>query len=705
MKNSNYETTSGVISLVNTAKLPYKNILDAMSECAAVLSTKAEFLYANPALCKMFDQTTQRAIKGKKLYDIFPDKYASKLLSIIGTAKSHNVWYELDFDQKNGHSYLIKLSVSPILNKREIIGYVALIVNVSENNKSHELLENERFSLAQAQKVAKMGSWETQIDSLSVKWSEEIHRIFETNPSTFNPSHQTFLELVHPDDRAEVDKAFITSMSQKSDQTLEHRLLMSDGRVKFVEEHWRVCFDKNENAERVIGTCQDITERKLTEQRIQHLAFYDSLTNLPNRQLLLDRLNTIHASSLRNLNYDAVLFIDLDHFKNLNDTQGHIIGDMLLVEVAQRLQSCVRKTDTIGRLGGDEFIVIMSDLYPDIQKAAAFVENLGKKILNSISEPFILNGREYFGSTSIGISMFCNQEISVTELLKRADTAMYQAKNAGRNTLRFYDPEMQASVEARSVMENDLRVALKEEQFKMFYQMQVDHSKKILGAEVLIRWIHPKLGLIPPIQFISLAEETGLILPIGQWVLNDACAQIKTWEKSPHTKNLKISINVSARQFHQPDFVDQVINAVTKHSIDPVKLKLELTESLVLNNIDLTILKMNTLKQFGMHFSLDDFGTGYSSLSYLTKLPLDELKIDQSFVRNISTNKKDAVVVQTIIGMAKTLGLNVIAEGVETEAQRQFLEKHGCKFCQGYLFGKPVPLAVFESLLLSQNTI
>ncbi len=361
---------------------------------------------------------------------------------------------------------------------------------------------------------------------------------------------------------------------------------------------------------------------------------------------------------------------------------------------------CVRKSDTIGRLGGDEFIVIAQDLNPDIQKAAAYVESLGKKILNAISEPYVLNSQEYFGSASIGISMFCNQDITVNELLKRADTAMYQAKNAGRNALRFYDPKMQATLNARSVMENDLRVAVKEGQFKLYFQMQVDYAQKIFGAEVLIRWPHPKSGLIPPMQFIPLAEETGLILPIGLWVLNTACAQIKAWEENPLTRDLKLSINVSARQFHQTDFVDQVIKAVSERGIDPKKLKLELTESLVLSDINDTILKMNALRKFGMHFSLDDFGTGYSSLSYLTKLPLDELKIDQTFVRNISTNQKDAVMVQTIIGMAKNLGIQVIAEGVESEIQKSFLELNGCKSYQGYLFGKPVPVEDFERLFI-----
>lgn len=379
MRESNYETKSGVISLVNPAKLPYKNILDAMSECAAVLSTSAEFLYANPALCEMFDQTSQRAVKGKKLFDIFPKKYANKLLNILGTAKSHNIWYDLNFNQKSGQSFLVKLSVSPIRKKEVIIGYVALIVNVSENNKAHGLLESERFRLAQAQKVAKMGSWETEIPSMSVKWSEETYRIFEIDPLKFNPSHQAFLDIVHPDDRAEVNNAFISSLSQSFDQTLEHRLLLSDGRIKYVEEHWRICIDEDEHPERVLGTCQDVTERKLIEQRIQHLAFYVSLTDLPNRQLLLDRLNNIHTASIRHANYDSVLFIDLDNFKKLNDVQGHNVGDMLLIEIAKRLSLCVRKSDTIGRLGGDEFIVIVQDLNADIEKAAAYVENLAKK--------------------------------------------------------------------------------------------------------------------------------------------------------------------------------------------------------------------------------------------------------------------------------------------------------------------------------------
>lgn len=679
--------------------LPYRKALDALPESAAVLSAEALILYANPASCAIFDYCSVNSLKGIKLVNLFPEKYLDQLLDLLNTAKLKNVSYDLDLIHKNRKKYLVKLSISPIFDKEIFIGYVALVINVGELNKSHELLESERSRLIQAQKVAKIGSWETELATMQVKWSEEIYRIFEADSTTFCPSHEAFLSLVHPGDRDKVDNAFISSLTSKSDQILEHRLLMADGTIKFVEEHWRVYFDEDENPVRVFGTCQDVSDRKSSEERIQYLAFYDSLTNLPNRQFLQDRLHTLHTSSSNHSYYAAVLFIDLDNFKSLNDIQGHNVGDLLLIETAKRLKQCVRKSDMVGRLGGDEFIVIAQDLNSDIDKAIADAEKIGSLILNAISEPFILNDQSYFGTASIGICLFCNQEITVNELLKRADTAMYQAKNSGRNALLFYEPSMQASLEAKSLLENELRAAVTNKQFHLYYQMQVDHHQKILGAEALIRWAHPKLGFISPMQFIPLAETTGLIIPIGSWVLKTACAQIKAWEKNLLTKDLKISINVSARQFHQSDFVDQVIHAVNSSDIDPKKLKLELTETLVLSNIDETILKMNALKAFGMYFSLDDFGTGYSSLSYLTKLPLDELKIDQSFVRNIFANQKSSVIVQTIIGMAKNLGIEIIAEGVETELQKEFLEKHGCKCFQGYLFGKPIPVEDFERVL------
>lgn len=449
-----------------------------------------------------------------------------------------------------------------------------------------------------------------------------------------------------------------------------------------------------------VGSFTDITEHKAAEEKIDRLAFYDPLTNLPNRRLLHERLQQAFVSSTRYHRHGALLFIDLDNFKLLNDTQGHNIGDLLLLEVAERLKISVRKNDTVARLGGDEFVVLLENLDKDTQQAATQTETICEKILTTLSQPYTLKNYQCRSTASIGVCLFCDQEITAEELFKRADTAMYGAKHAGRNTSRFYDPAMQFALKARSAMESDLHLALAEDQFELYYQMQVYRSGQILAAEVLLRWKHPKHGLVPPLEFIPLAEETGQIVPIGQWVLETACAQLKVWENDINTRHLQLAVNVSARQFREENFVDLVCEVLRKSKVNPDRLELELSESVVLDNIDDTIVKMHALKKQGIHFSMDDFGTGYSSLSYLTKLPFDKLKIDQSFIRNIGVTEVDAVVVHTIIGMAHNLGMEVIAEGVETVAQCDFLQENGCPTYQGYLFGKPVPIKEFEALLM-----
>jgi len=448
-----------------------------------------------------------------------------------------------------------------------------------------------------------------------------------------------------------------------------------------------------------LGNFDRELQRRQAVDDIERLAFYDPLTSLPNRRLLHDRLKHTLDTSAHHHNYSAVLFIDIDNFKALNDIKGHNIGDLLLIDVANRLQVCVSKGDTVARLGGDDFVVILEKLSDEALQAAAETEAVGEKIRAAMSQPFSLKGYEFHCTVSIGINLFRDQKTTVEEQLKRADIAMYQAKDAGRNNMRFYDPALQAALEDRMAMEKDLHSALAENQFRLYYQMQVDHTGHIIGAEGLLRWQHPQRGLVSPLLFIPLAEDTGLILHTGEWVLETACAQIKAWEADPLTRDLQLSINVSARQFRQLDFVGQVRQKILSYTINPDRLKLELTESLVLDNIDDAIEKMRLLRQSGVRFSMDDFGTGYSSLAYLAQLPLDQLKIDQSFVRNIGVKKNDDVIVQTIIGMANNLGMEVIAEGVETEAQRAFLEKHGCPLCQGYLFGRPVPIGEFEERL------
>ncbi len=447
------------------------------------------------------------------------------------------------------------------------------------------------------------------------------------------------------------------------------------------------------------ATLVDITNSKLAEDEIRSLAFYDPLTQLPNRRLLLDRLQQALSGTVRSNKKGALLFIDLDNFKSLNDTLGHHVGDMLLQQVAERLRACVREDDTVARLGGDEFVVVLEGLSTQVVEAAAQTEIIGNKILTALNLPYLLGVHEHRSTPSIGITLFNEHDCGMEDLLKQADIAMYQAKKAGRNTWRFFDPKMQESINARVKLEAELRHALEQQQFQLFYQIQVDSMHRQLGAEALIRWIHPERGIIFPVEFIPLAEEIGLILPIGKWVLETAFAQLKAWQASELTRDLVLAVNVSAKQFREADFVAQVNSALHHYNIDPKLFKLELTESLLLDSLDDTIATMGELSAIGVKFSLDDFGTGYSSLQYLKQLPLDQLKIDQSFVRNVATDQSDKAIVRTVIAMAQSMNLNAIAEGVETEDQRQFLIENGCTHYQGYLFSKPVALEEFESLL------
>ncbi len=449
----------------------------------------------------------------------------------------------------------------------------------------------------------------------------------------------------------------------------------------------------------LFATSYDITKRKAAEETIRRLAFHDPLTHLPNRQLLLDRLAHALASCDRGVNRGAILFIDLDNFKTLNDTLGHVMGDLLLQQVADRLVSCVREGDTVARLGGDEFVVMLENLNEQAIVAAEQVESIGEKILAALSKPYQLKAQVFRSSGSLGAALFCKETKDAEELLKQADIAMYQAKKAGRNTLRFFDQKMQRTINARVAIEGELRLALERGQFELYYQVQVDREGKPVGAEALIRWNHPERGMVIPEEFISLAEETGLILPIGRWVLNEACAKLADWSADEKMRQLVLAVNISAQQFRQADFVDEIKEIITKNVLDPALLKLELTESMLLENSTEVVATMNALKAIGVQLSLDDFGTGYSSLQYLKRMPLNQIKIDQSFVRDIATAPNDAAIVQTIIAMTQALKLNVIAEGVETAAQREVLDLKSCQAYQGYLFGEPLPVERFEALL------
>lgn len=441
-----------------------------------------------------------------------------------------------------------------------------------------------------------------------------------------------------------------------------------------------------------VVTLIDATQRKAAETKITQLAFYDQLTGLPNRQLLLDRLEKALSSSARHDNTGAILFIDLDDFKTLNDTRGHDVGDQLLKQVANRLLGCVRRNDTVARIGGDEFIVLLEDLDPDLEVASQQAEIMSEKILEALPQPYYIGGIEQFSTLSIGLTLFQGEKESVDELLKQADLAMYQAKAAGRNTRRFFNPTMQARVLEHAALANDIRKGMQNDEFVLYFQPQVNKQHRLVGAEVLLRWNHPTRGLTTPGEIIPVAEETGLILSLGDWVLRSACEVLSQWAEHERTRDLTLSVNISARQLHQADFVQQVQAIIAETGADAHKLKLELTESMLLNDVEDTIQKMHKLREHGVAFSLDDFGTGYSSLSYLRQLPLDQLKIDQSFVRDLAFNNQESNIAQTIVSLANGLGISVIAEGVETEEQCRRLASYGCIEYQGYLFGRPVQL-------------
>ena len=573
--------------------------------------------------------------------------------------------------------------------------------------------------------------WKKQkIERLAYEQSARLAADLRISAIAFETHEAIVITDCHPK-ILRVNQAFQDITGYTAEEVIGHNpsILSAERKPKaFYEEMWATIFrdgkwsgevlDKRKNGEiypkqltitavtasdgtltHYVGLFFDITQRKKAEDEINNLAFFDPLTHLPNRRLLLDRLQHALATSARSARHGAIMFIDLDNFKVINDTKGHDCGDLLLVEMARRLQSCVREGDTVARLGGDEFVVMLEDLGNQAEHAAVQAEEVGEKIRAVIDLPCLVKEYEFHGTASIGITLFIGRETTAETLLKHADIAMYQAKGAGRNAVRFFDPGMQAVLEAHTTMESDLRRALIERQFSLYYQAQVDDDGHILGAEALVRWIHPQRGIIPPDQFIPIAEESSLILDIGHWVLETACRQLALWGDDEKKCKLELAVNVSARQFKSSDFVDKVAAVIKAQRIDPSLLKLELTESVVLENIADVVAKMHALKALGVKLSMDDFGTGYSSLSCLKQLPFDQIKIDRSFVRDIVTDPDDAVMVQTIIDMAHNFSLNSVAEGVEIGAQLDFLKQHGCMVYQGYLFSKPVPVEEFEALL------
>lgn len=577
-----------------------------------------------------------------------------------------------------------------------------------------EALRRSEACLANAQRIARLGNWEWTLTTDAFHLSEEGRRILGCPDPDVCRSHEAYLRCVHPDDQTLVRNAFAAAVAQRSRLNLDHRLCGLDGTVRIVHQEGELACDETGEPLTLVGTIQDITERARAQEHLDFLAYYDGLTGLPNRLLYRDRLAQAVADAQRHGHLAATLLLDIDRFKLINDTLGHQQGDRLLQEVSDRLKACVRTSDSVGRphddrpplvgvqdggaslarLGGDEFTILLNRIAgaPDAAKVA-------RRILANLAKPFHLDGQEVFASASIGIAIFPLDGESADQLLKNADTAMYHAKQSGRNTYQFYSQSMNASAGERLAIENRLHKALDREEFLLHYQPIVTlESGKIIGVEALVRWQHPELGLVQPMQFIPVAEETGLIVPLGEWVLQRACAQARAWHEMG-LAGLRVAVNLSARQFQRQNLLHVVTRILLATDLPPRCLDLELTESMMMQDGESSAATLRELRALGVRLAMDDFGTGYSSLSYLRRLPLDTLKIDRSFVQDCTTNQDDATIIKAIIAMAHSLKLQVLAEGVETEAHLAFLRVAGCDEAQGYHFGKPVAAEPLTNLL------
>jgi diguanylate cyclase (GGDEF)-like protein/PAS domain S-box-containing protein len=573
-----------------------------------------------------------------------------------------------------------------------------------------KMLQSEE-RLAKAQRLARLGNWEWDLKSGEVHWSEEMYRLFGIDPGNWMPSRDKQLERVHPVDKETVSRALVEALRNLKPYSLDFRIVHPDGTERFVHEEAEVVFDAGGAAVRMLGATQDISDRKEVEGQIRLLAYYDGLTLLPNRRLFMEKLDLALENTRRREGSLAVLFLDLDRFKQINDTLGHGTGDRLLQGVAERLRKCLRSSDAVARgealttpddvarLGGDEFIMSITNITRGEDAA-----RVARRVQEALEAPFKLDENEVFVTASIGISLFPQDGTDLESLLKNADSAMYHAKDAGRSNYQFYSKSMNAASLQRLTLENKLRRALEREEFQLYFQPQIDvRSWSIIGAEALIRWRHTDLGIVSPADFIPLAEETGLILPIGEWVFRTACAQAKAWRDAGHGP-LVMAVNLSGRQFRGKTLVQMIGHLIHAFDLDPRRVELEITESVLMQSVDETVNTLKALRGMGPRIAVDDFGTGYSSLSYLRRFPIDTLKLDQSFIQDSVKDRGTAAIVAGVIDMAHGLGVEVIAEGVETAEQRTLLFQDGCHVMQGYLFGRPVPAPEFERLLVTKKS-
>lgn len=607
---------------------------------------------------------------------------------------------DISFESGEFIRFIVNSAAVGIVLMGAFLGFIFLLLQRTDRNirRQQSNLQESEERFEQIAEQSRTFVWEVDSEGKFTYVSTMVEKILGYRSEEL-VGHKYFCDL-HPIEGREVFQKIVDEIFERKEsfENLTNLASTRDGNAVWLSTNGIAMVNIDGNLIGYRGSNTDISERKFSEEKINGLAFFDQLTALPNRTLLQDRLKQAMAASSRSGNYGALIFIDLDNFKTLNDTLGHDIGDSLLKLAAQRLSLCVREGDTVSRFGGDEFVVVLGGLSSNETDAATVGELVAEKILASLNQPYFLRGINHRSTASIGITLFKGDSTSIDDLMKQADLAMYKSKDAGRNGLSFFDPKMELTLKERAALEEDLRIGIEEKQFVLYYQAQVVKNDHIIGAEALVRWHHPTRGMVSPMEFIPVAEETGLILPLGEWILKTACMQLALWSRIPEMAEVTIAVNVSTRQFGQNDFVAQVLSILRETNANPKRLKLELTESLLVQNVEEVIEKMVALKNEGVCFSLDDFGTGYSSLSYLKRLPLDQLKIDQSFVRDLLVDPNDAIICKSTIALAESMGLSVIAEGVETQEQRDALSEIGCHSYQGYWFSRPVPLDEFELL-------
>ncbi len=672
------------------AETDLNSVLEESGDAIWISDSNGNFIYANPVTTRLTGYSMEE-IYNLKFTDLIHEEREDELqeyLALTQYAKfTRREWL---LNSKNGSTVCVELTTGHLPGGRMI----ALGRDLTEKMKT----ESERLKLFQAVEQSPGCVMITNMNA-------EIEYV---NAAFLNKSGYTRTEIMGKNPR------IIKSGKTAPDIYIDLWKTIKNGKT------WQgeICNVSKSGQEFILFTTispirqangdicnyiaigEDITGRKKGEERIFELAYFDQLTGLPNRTLLLDRLNQVIAISSRGGEYGALLFIDLDHFKNINDTLGHQKGDLVLKQVAANLMTRIREGDTVARFGGDEFVVLLTGLGFDDDSAAINARTAAMKLLESLNQTFQLGDVVHHSTASIGVSIFNGKFTNTDDLLKQADLAMYKSKKAGRNTIRFFDPSLESAMKLQASLEEDLRIALRDKQFILHYQGQFTNESRLTGAEVLVRWEHPEKGMMSPALFIPFAEESGQILAIGNWVLETACAKLAQWEKTSSLCDLMLAVNVSALQFRQADFMDTVLSIIERTGANPRRLKLELTESMLVENVEDIIQKMLALKVHGIGFSLDDFGTGYSSLSFLKRLPLDQLKIDQSFIRDVHSDPNGASIAKTIVSLGKSLGLNVIAEGVETAEQREFLTNAGCYAYQGYLFSRPLAIHDFEKLAI-----